>query len=358
MTRLHAAVLIGRFQPFHNGHLALLEQALQVAQQVIVVLGSAHQARSPKNPWGWQERRKMIEDCLPTHAKGRVQFAPIRDYYNLPHWVAQVQRCVKDVLKGMLAPCGASIGLISHEKDASSDYLRHFPHWQVIALPRQGQVDATPLRDRLWNLDNQPLSQVQAALAAALPEPVLHALMAWRETPAYAAVREEAQALAAYRQAWSCAAFAPVFATVDALVVCAGHVLLVQRGHSPGKGLLALPGGFLEQRETLEKSAQRELQEETGLALPPDAWQAALQGVEVFDHPDRSLRGRTITHVHVLHLPGDTLPEVSGGDDAAAANWVSVQALWELEPQLFEDHFHILRRCFERFGKGPLPTLP
>ncbi|MBV2164498.1 MAG: bifunctional nicotinamide-nucleotide adenylyltransferase/Nudix hydroxylase [Comamonas sp.] len=354
MTRVHTAVLIGRFQPFHNGHLALLEQALQVAQQVIVVLGSAHQARSPKNPWVWEERRKMIDDCLPTRVKGRVQFVPIRDYYDLPRWVAEVQRWVE----ALVPLSGASIGLISHEKDASSAYLRHFPKWRVIELPRQGEVDATPLRDQFWNLDNQPAAQVQAALAAALPEPVLQILTAWQETPAYAAVREEAQALAAYREAWSCAAFAPVFVTVDTLVVCAQHVLLVQRGHSPGKGLLALPGGFVEQRDTIEESAQRELQEETGLTLTPDAWQAALQGVEIFDHPDRSLRGRTITHVYVLHLPGDTLPEVNGGDDAAAADWVPLKELWELEPQFFEDHFHILRTCFERFGGGPLPKLP
>ena len=149
-----------------------------------------------------------------------------------------------------------------------------------------------------------------------------------------------------------------MFVTVDTLVVCAKHVLLVQRGHSPGKGLLALPGGFLEQRDTLAESAQRELQEETGLALSAEDWQAALQGVRIFDHPERSLRGRTITHVYVLHLPGDALPEVQGGDDAAAADWVLLQELWQLEPQFFEDHFHILRTCFAQFGGGPLPALP
>ena len=169
MYQVHTAVLIGRFQPFHNGHLALLEQALQVAQQVIVVLGSAHQARSPKNPWVWEERRKMIDDCLPTRMKGRVQFVPIRDYYDLPQWVAEVQRWVE----ALVPPMGVSMGLISHEKDASSAYLRHFPKWKAIELPRQGAVDATPLREMLWSLDEQPAEQVQAALAAALPEPVV-----------------------------------------------------------------------------------------------------------------------------------------------------------------------------------------
>ncbi len=353
MTRVHTAVLIGRFQPFHNGHLALLEQALEAAQQVIVVLGSAHQARSPKNPWVWEERRKMIDDCLPTRIKGRVQFVPIRDYYDMQRWVEEVRKWV-----GALVPLGADIGLIRYAKDDSSSYLNHFPGWKTIDLPRQGDVDATPLRTLYWNTDAQPDAEVYAALADAIPAPVVQWLQTWQATPAYAAVREEAQALAAYRATWGCAAFAPVFVTVDALVLCAGHVLLVQRGHSPGKGLLALPGGFLEPRDTLEQSAQRELQEETGLTLSAADWQAALQGVQVFDHPDRSQRGRTVTHVYVLHLPGDTLPVVNGGDDAAAADWVSVKELWELEPQFFEDHFHVLRSCFDRWGGGPSPKLP
>lgn len=353
MTRVHTAVLIGRFQPFHNGHLALLEHALQVAQQVIVVLGSAHQARSPKNPWVWEERQQLITACLPTASKGRLRFVPLRDYYDLSRWVQEVRHWVE-----ALVPQGASVGLVGHAKDHSSRYLAHFPGWLAIDLPRQGDVDATPLRDVYWNADDVPFEQVLPQLHPHMPAPAVQWLQTWQTSAAYAAVRQEAQALAAYRAAWADAPFTPVFVTVDTLVLCAGQVLLVQRGHSPGKGLLALPGGFLEPRDTLQQSAQRELQEETGLALAPDTWQAALQGVEVFDHPERSLRGRTVTHVYVLHLPGDTPPAVHGGDDAAAADWVPIQELWTLEPQFFEDHFHILRRCFARFGGGPLPQLP
>src|SRR5690606_10493536 len=61
----HTAVLIGRFQPLHNGHLALLRQALAAAQQAVVILGSACQARSPKNPFTWQERAQLIQASLP-----------------------------------------------------------------------------------------------------------------------------------------------------------------------------------------------------------------------------------------------------------------------------------------------------
>jgi cytidyltransferase-like protein len=59
------AILIGRFQPLHNGHLALLLDALSAARQVIVVLGSAHAARSPRNPFTWQERAALLHDALP-----------------------------------------------------------------------------------------------------------------------------------------------------------------------------------------------------------------------------------------------------------------------------------------------------
>ena len=45
------AVLVGRFQPFHAAHLALLHRALAIAPRVVVVVGSAFQARTPKNPF-------------------------------------------------------------------------------------------------------------------------------------------------------------------------------------------------------------------------------------------------------------------------------------------------------------------
>ena len=98
------------------------------------------------------------------------------------------------------------------------------------------------------------------------------------------------------------------------------------------------------------------LDEETGLQLPEATWRAALHGVEVFDHPDRSLRGRTITHAHVLHLDAPQLPAVQGGDDAATARWVPLGDLPGLETQMFEDHFHVLRRCLARFGTAGLPV--
>ena len=130
--------------------------------------------------------------------------------------------------------------------------------------------------------------------------------------------------------------------TVDAVVRIRDEVLLIRRGRAPGKGLLAVPGGFIEQRETAYQSAVRELQEETGFHLLPSEMEHAFQGMRVFDHPDRSQRGRVITHAFYFDLGDRMLPEIAGSDDAAEARWVDIAELPSLEDQFHDDHFHLL----------------
>lgn len=347
----HTAVLIGRFQPFHLGHLALLQQALQTAQQVVVVLGSAFQARSPKNPFTWQERAALIRSSLPAAGAARVHCVPVRDYYDEPRWVQAVMAAVHTQV-----PPGARVALVGHFKDDSSNYLARFPGWELLSLPRQGDFDGTPTRELYWNLADLPHDTLWAQLTPLLPAPVAKWLHDWQTSADYTALRAEWRMLSGYHAAWASAPYPPVFVTVDGLLLCHGHVLLIQRGHTPGQGLWALPGGFVEPRDTLWQSCLRELEEETALPLSASALQAALQGVEVFDHPDRSLRGRTITHVFVFHIHDTQLPPVQGGDDAATARWVALGDLPGLEAQMFEDHFHVLRRCLARFGTAGLPV--
>jgi bifunctional NMN adenylyltransferase/nudix hydrolase len=54
------SVYIGRFNPFHRGHAYVLEEALKTSKLVIVLVGSAGQARTPKNPFTFTERKEMI----------------------------------------------------------------------------------------------------------------------------------------------------------------------------------------------------------------------------------------------------------------------------------------------------------
>ena len=105
---------------------------------------------------------------------------------------------------------------------------------------------------------------------------------------------------------------------------------------------LRIPGGFLDADERLCDGALRELREETLLDLKDPSSRGRLKMSAVFDHPERSQRGRTITHAYHFELCSPELPNVAGADDAAEARWIPIADLVGMEDQFFDDHFHIL----------------
>jgi hypothetical protein len=106
-----------------------------------------------------------------------------------------------------------------------------------------------------------------ATLQHDLPAGVAPILSSWLESAEFRRLREELQAIRRSLETYGAGPFVTVDAvTVDAVVQAAGHVLLVQRGRAPGKGLWALPGGFLEPGETLLCGALRG-REETKLHI-------------------------------------------------------------------------------------------
>ena len=335
-----SAVLIGRFQPFHRGHAALLAKALACAPQVTIIIGSALGARNSKNPFTWQERAGMIAATLDPQDRCRVRCLPIRDYYDSALWSKAVVQAVRG-----LSGAQARIVLVGHHKDASSTYLDLFPEWTYVDAGAQGEVSSTELRRLFY--EGEPAGLAMASLPA-----TLHGTFTqWLGSAAYASMRDEYLAIQESRKTWG----QGPFITLDAVVLACGRVLLVRRGRHPGKDLWALPGGFLEPEELLLAGALRELQEETGLDLKH--WPAGfvLKEVAVFDHPGRSQRGRTITHAHCFVLKDSALPVVAGADDAVEASWIPVAELQGMEAQFFDDHFHILDHFLSILPDQPRP---
>lgn len=107
------------------------------------------------------------------------------------------------------------------------------------------------------------------------------------------------------------------------------EVLLIRRGAPPFPGAWALPGGFVDENEPLERAALRELAEETGL-VPA----ARLRQVGAYGDPGRDPRGWTVTVLFAVALGDEEAGCVTGGDDAAEARWHPVGAL----PVLAFDH--------------------
>jgi len=333
--RFDTAVCIGRFQLLHDGQLALIRQALVAAPRVLIILGSAHATRSPRNPFTWQERADTIRQAVSPEEASRLQFVPMRDLYDMQRWASAVRAAV-----AAQGGEGARIALVGHSKDDSSAYLREFPGWTLLDPGRQGDIHARALRARLFGSASLP--EALASIEPQVPEATLEFLRAWSKLPHYEYLRAEWQAITSELAKWEGAPYPPVFVTVDVVLRSADHLLLIRRGRAPGKGRLAVPGGFLEQRETILHSAVRELEEETMLKISSSEVQQALRSARVFDHPDRSQRGRVITHAHYFILEGMQLPEVEGADDAAEARWVRIADLASMEDQFHDDHFHIL----------------
>jgi bifunctional NMN adenylyltransferase/nudix hydrolase len=331
--RFDALIFIGRFQPPHRGHVDVLQQALRQADRVCVLIGSTDKPRTVKDPFSFDERREMIASVLDEDARARVLIAPVQDStYNDGDWVRWVQDAVAALLGDT---AGRQIGLIGHEKDASSYYLRMFPQWTLVDVEATEDISATEIREQLF------AERHNSFVSWAVPAPVRDWLDAFRVRPEFAQLASEFEFIASYRKAWAAAPYPVTFVTVDAVVVHSGHVLLIRRRAEPGRGLWALPGGFVEQGERLEAACLRELREETGLKLPEPVLRGSLKDTHVFDHPHRSLRGRTITHAFLFHMPTGELPRVKGGDDADKARWVPLNVFAQMRNVMFEDHFDI-----------------
>jgi bifunctional NMN adenylyltransferase/nudix hydrolase len=338
-------VFIGRFEPFHNGHQAVIARALALASRVIVLVGSANKPRSIRNPWNVSEREVMMRAAFGGDAD-RLLIRPLRDHlYNDALWVSEVQRTVAECTQD--APSPANIGLIGHRKDHSSYYLEMFPQWELVSSANVAGVSASDLRDYLFDNEARDLGK-DMLIQAAVPPPVFSMLKGFRDGPQFAQLVREHQFIRSYLKRWAGAPYAPTFVTVDAVVIHSGHVLLVRRRAEPGKGLWAFPGGFVDATETLESAVIRELREETRLKLPVPVLRGSIKSRQVFDHPQRSLRGRTITHAFHFEFPSGDLPSVRAGDDADRARWVPVSEALDMEEQFFEDHFHVLEHFLGR----------
>ncbi|WP_216320126.1 bifunctional nicotinamide-nucleotide adenylyltransferase/Nudix hydroxylase [Deinococcus aestuarii] len=331
-------VYIGRFEPPHQAHLLVMLEALRSVQKLIVVIGSARAARNTKNPFTAEERQGVITAMLAEAgvARSRLLFVHVRDYfYNEGLWLSEVQRGVGEHTRG-----SSDVALIGHIKDESSYYLRSFPGWEFIPTHVVSPLSATDVRKAYFEDRLEDVS--------GMVPPAVHAfLTGFRGTPEYAELRAEFDYLREYRAAWKDAPFPPVFVTTDGVVTRSGHVLVVRRAGLPGRGRLAMPGGFLEQGETLLECAVREVREETGLGEGVNL-AAALRAQAVFDYPDRSQRGRTVTHAFHFDLGIGQLPILRAASDAADAFWMPLSEALGQPELFFEDHHAIIEHFLMR----------
>ena len=339
-------VYIGRFQPFHNGHLETVKQALEAGKELIFVIGSANAAATPINPLSAHERQKMIWkvlQALPITPK--VHFIHAEDrLYNTNKWIGYVQAQVSNIAQN------GSVGLIGHDKGDNSYSLKNlFPTWGFVdtgAYQKAGSkvVSATKIRELMYT---GHLDYVESNV----PFEVYRSLQDFIETDEFLNLQGEYIHILDEEKIVEHTPHGMNFITADSVVVQSGHILLVKRGAYPGKGLWALPGVHVDQNETADEASIRALVDETHLKVPVRVLKGSLKAEKRFDHPERSLRARltqdrarTMTLAFFYELDSSQpLPKnVRGGEGIETAWWFSFAEVRKMRSQLFEDHADII----------------
>jgi len=336
MKLFEYCVCIGSFQPFHHAHHELIREAFSYAETVLVVIGGAESAPNLLNPFSATQREEMIMSALSDDEKLHVKFLHVRNYYyNNNRWLTKVQQLVYNATNGINDSKICNIG----------EYSR-FPQWKLF---------------KMRNLDRMPQANVICALICGfyfthdnayksyVSSGVVDYLESFKLTQSFKNLKEEYDYVRKYQASWNGAPFPPTFVTVNCVVIKSGHVLAVRRKVSPGRHLIALPGGFLNHSETILDGALRELKEETGIKLPKEELGKAITEAKVFDYPERSIQERTITHAFLIDLGDGHLPLVKGSDDADKAWWMSFRDFNTRENEFFEDHFYITSHFINKF---------
>jgi bifunctional NMN adenylyltransferase/nudix hydrolase len=333
MKKYDVIVFIGRFQPFHNAHLEIIKRATELAEHTAIIVGSANQPRTFKNPFSYDEREYLINETL-MMVNASYSIHPIQDtIYNDDAWVSRVQSIVNKINPFE----DIKVGIIGYKKDETSFYLDMFPQWDLIEVPLIEELSASQIRKLYFKEDYNP-----NFIKSVIPVEVLEFLNKFSKTEDYDQILREIDFVEKYKSQYAAFPYPPTFVTVDAVLVQSGHILMIRRRAEPGKGLLALPGGFLDalSDKSLEDAMIREVREETQLKVPVPVLRGNIVEAKVFDAIERSTRGRTITHAFHINLPNGELPKVKGGSDATSAKWIPISKITPNE--CFEDHYEII----------------
>ncbi len=344
MKPYNLVVVIGRFQLLHNGHIDLLKEAAQFSDNVAVMIGSCDIARDIKNPFNFAERCRLIKlEAINFFDKVHI-YGLVDNHYSDKEWALQTKRNVAS-----LEANGSKVLLVGFEKDKSSYYLRMFPEWDFHNAKQVRSLDATTLRTAYFAGETLSLRDI--------PENTQDFLHQFKRSQDFKNLAEEQRFVKKYKSQFAELPYPPIFTTVDAVVLCGSNVLMVKRGANPGKGLMALPGGFLNHDERVKDGILRELEEETQISkfnkdVSADLLRSSLSKIDYFDAPNRSLRGRTISFGGLIVLERTTLPltrsareiEVSGERGVEKSMWIDIDYLRDNPDFIFEDHLSIINR--------------
>jgi bifunctional NMN adenylyltransferase/nudix hydrolase len=297
----------------------------------LVLLGSANQPRTIKNPYTFEERREELLRVFPN-----VKVLPLNDYlYNDELW----QTNVRSILDNF-----EDVSIYGHTKPGN-DYLNWFDDYNYVEVDSGIDINATSIRTANYKEGTMP-ANAQADYEFYEHEKKLFAGYPFPETLQFNC----ADALLIRY---------PDLDTNANYDVLKAEVLLIQRKFAPGAGTWALPGGFKNNDETFFECAKRELFEEAGVNIERYCdWTEEHKHEcdffvtsQLFDSPKRAVGTipRITLCVVFQSTHGTYDPVIKADDDAAAAKWFTVHEILN-ELDLFHDHRDIISTMLDAYA--------
>ena len=339
------AIVISRRQIKHKGHDILDNAALDVADNVLEIIGSAFKFPDSVNLFSWECRKDFTINNLNISDRNRIAFRPIRDYYNIVKWTIEVERIVWEFCREKnieIVNEYDEIVLIGHKKLGNDDtnYLDVFKQWSYLSVVSNIKISATELRNIYFS--NNIFTKIFGyfKLKNNVDPWMFEYLMSWKHSSEYARIAKDHNYIIKEKKKWSKAPYPNLAQTADCLVTCGDFILIGERKNY-GKGSWCIPGGYVNEYEEILDAGIRELFEETNLDISKELLLKVLKSTHNYSHPKRSARGRIITtlfHFDLEYKNDYELPFIEANDDLAAVIWLSRKTFLETENRFFEDH--------------------
>lgn len=274
------ALFVGRFQPFHLGHLSVVKQIENDpdVEKILICVGSSQEANTPINPFSYSERAQMITDTLRNKIKKPFAVFGIPDVYNDEKW---------QKLMDIFAPEKFSIVY------TGNDWVKRILEKENVQIRRPDYEHLT------CGTEVRELMKSGEEWQDLVPEEVISLIKNIRGV-------ERISRRFGYR-------LSPAV-TADIIINFRDQgVVLIQRKEKagdPNSLKWAVPGGHVDYgKETVEETAQREAKEETNLDISISQEDQFRQ----YSDPDRDPRGHYVTMVYHTRVDEG---ELKAGDDA------------------------------------------
>lgn len=304
---MKSALLAGRYQPFHLGHLSVAEDILQEpdVDKLIIGIGSAQYSHNEKNPFTADERERMIRRSL--HPEKPYEMIKIDDTHDNSTWISHVEKS-----------CPAFD--IVYTGNPLVKQLFEGRGYEVRPPSLRYVISATDIR-KMMMLGDEWKKHVPQGTVDVIDE--------------IDGVRRVRETIVKYPR--------PILVT-DLVINYNNHpeksgIVLIKRKDEPFINFWALPGGhFMPGKELIETAAVREAKEETSLCIE----RTSLNLLGVYSEPGRDPRGNYVSIAYYTTPYGVRRGVLKAGDDAKEIGVFNREEL----PRLAFDHNNMLDDYF------------